>query len=93
MHVVFGLFGHVVVDDVRDRINVNAARGDVCGDKHARLAFAEAAQGRFAFTLRAVCVDAIGFVLARAENVREAFSPAPRARKDEHALEVVALLF
>ena len=37
MHIIFGRFGHVVVDDVRNRVNVNAARGDIGRYEHARL--------------------------------------------------------
>jgi len=38
MHVVFGLRREVVVDDVRDAVNVDASRGYVRGHQHADLA-------------------------------------------------------
>src|SRR2546423_1517160 len=91
VHVVFWRDGHVVVDDVRDRLNVNAARRDVGGDEDARAPLAEAAQRRLPLRLRAVGVYAVGLVLARFEYVRESLGPAARAREDEHALEVLAL--
>src|ERR1044072_6051988 len=64
--VVFGSLGHVVVDYVRDRVNVYAARGDVGGDEDARAAVLEAAQCGLALRLRAVGVYLVGRVLARA---------------------------
>src|SRR5947209_19139951 len=91
VHIVFGRDGHVVVDDVRDRLHVNAARRDVGGDEDARAPLAEAAQRRLPLRLRAVGVYAVGLVLARFEYVREALGPSARAREDEHALEVLAL--
>src|SRR5829696_891028 len=57
--VVLGRLGHVVVDDVRDRLHVDAARRDVGGDEHARRAVLEAAQRGLALGLRAVGVDAV----------------------------------
>jgi hypothetical protein len=41
--VVVGLGRHVEVDDVRQRLDVDAARGDVGGDEHAVAAGLEAA--------------------------------------------------
>ena len=35
MHVVLGVQGKVVVDHVRDSLDVNAARGDIGRDEHA----------------------------------------------------------
>ena len=35
MHVRLGRIRHLVVDDVRDAVDVEAARGDVGGDQHA----------------------------------------------------------
>ena len=35
VHVVLWLHGQVVVDRMADGLDVNAARGNVCGDQHA----------------------------------------------------------
>ena len=59
--VVRGI-GHVVVDDVRDVGDVDAAGGDVGGDQDAVLAVGEALEGGGALGLRAVAVDGVGVV-------------------------------
>jgi hypothetical protein len=38
MDVVFRLRREIVVDDVRDAVNVDAARGDIRGHEHSDLA-------------------------------------------------------
>src|SRR5690606_23885283 len=57
VHVRLGLFGGVVVDDVRDVGDVDAAGGDVGGDEHVDLAGAERPQGPLAGVLAQVAVD------------------------------------
>ena len=47
------------VDDMRDVVDVDAARGDVGRDKHARAAAAELLQRALARVLRFVAVDRI----------------------------------
>jgi hypothetical protein len=47
MDVIFRRLGHVVIDDVRDRLNVNATRRNVSGDEHTMAAMLETAQGSF----------------------------------------------
>jgi hypothetical protein len=44
VHVVLGVFRQVVVDDVRDRLDVEAARSDVGGHEDRQLAVLEIAQ-------------------------------------------------
>ena len=51
--VVFGVLGHVVVDDVADVGDVDAARDDVGGDEYLDLAGAEVFQRGLACVLRA----------------------------------------
>ena len=55
--VVLRVLRHVVVDDVADVRDVEAARGDVRGHEHLEAAVAEAAQGLLAFALGAVGVQ------------------------------------
>ena len=69
MHVVFRRCRHVVVNDVRDRVNINAARGDVGGDEHVRASLAEFAQCGLALGLRAVGMNPVHLMLACPENV------------------------
>lgn len=51
MDEVFGDVGEVVVDDVRDVLNVNASSGDVRGDQDAILPALEARESRGALRL------------------------------------------
>ena len=90
MHVVFGLRREVEVDDVRDAVHIDAARGDVGRDQHADVAGAEALERQQALALRAVRMqrrgrDAGGAQLARRCDPRRAWfakRPAPiRARR------------
>ena len=48
---------HVVIDDVADVGDVQAARGDVRGDEHLEAAFAEALERLLALALGAVGVQ------------------------------------
>ena len=41
MHIVFGIVGHVVVDDHGDVVDVDAARNHVGGHEHIKLAALE----------------------------------------------------
>ena len=51
MHVVFGIFGQVVVDHVAYALDVQAAPGHVGGDQHGQLAALELGQGFAALDL------------------------------------------
>jgi hypothetical protein len=91
--VIFGRRGHVIVDNVRDGIDVNTARGDVGRYQHACSSVTEFAQGCFPLRLRAIGVDAVHAVISRFQDVREAFGAAPRAREYQYALKFLALFF
>src|SRR5690625_4063802 len=54
--VIFGLVGRVEVDDVRNGIDVDAARGNVCGNEDVELALLESGKRALALALRAVRV-------------------------------------
>ncbi len=58
--VDFGVFGDVVVDDVGDLVDVDAAGGEVGGDEDVDFAGFEAAHDAFAFVLHEVAVDGGG---------------------------------
>ena len=55
--IAFRLVGHVVIDDVGDAVDVDAAGGDVGGDEHADLAVAERGEHALALRLRLVAVE------------------------------------
>jgi hypothetical protein len=69
VHVVVDVSRHVVVDDVRDVVDVEAARGDVGGDEHWRAAVAERLERVLALALRAVAVDRRGRQALAVEKV------------------------
>ena len=50
----------VVIDDVADAVDVDAAGGDVGGDQDAQLAVAEVGERALALVLRLVAVDGLG---------------------------------
>ena len=56
VHVILGLLRHVVVDDQRDVLDVDTARGNVGGHQHAVLTALEAVERRPALGERAVGV-------------------------------------
>ena len=74
VHVVLGIERQVVVVDVRDAVDVQAARGDVGGDQDLELAGLELAQQRLALLLRHVAGEHADAVTARVP------ARAPRAR-------------
>ncbi len=86
--VVRGI-GHVVVYDVRDVLDVDAAGGDVGGDEDAVLAGREAFEGGGPLRLRAIAVDGVGVVTEALELFGDAVGAVLGAREDEKG----ALLF
>lgn len=58
MHVLVEVSRQIVVDDMLDSGDVEAARGHRSGDEDGPIAIAEAIERRLAFVLRAVSVDA-----------------------------------
>ena len=53
-----GSIGHIVVDDVRDAVDIQAAGGDVGGDHNAEVSGLEAVQSLLTLSLSAVAVQA-----------------------------------
>ena len=65
VHVLLGALGEVVVDDVREVRDVDAARRDVGRDEEPQPPFARRAHHALAVALRQVAVEPVG-VEARA---------------------------
>ena len=80
--VVAGI-GQVVVDDVRDVGDVDAASGDVGGDQDAVLAVGEALESGGALGLAAVAMDGVGVVAELLELLRDTVGAMLGAREDE----------
>ena len=78
----------VEVDDLRQRLDVEAARGDVGGHQHHRLAGLEGVQRHQALGLRLVAVDGVGLHAGGAQLVREAVRADARAAEHQHLFQV-----
>src|SRR5581483_11224694 len=89
--VVLGHVRQVVVDDVRQELDVEPARGDVGRDQHAQLVVLERLERARARVLRLVAVDRVGLDLRAPELLREAVRPVLGLGEDEHLRPVVAL--
>ena len=82
---------HIVVDDVADLGDVQAARRDVGSDEHFVFALAEAFKRLLAFGLRAVGVEDGDGVIGGLERVGDAVGPVLGAAEDDDGVVVDAL--
>jgi hypothetical protein len=57
VNVALRLVGNVIVDDMRNAVDVDAAGGDVGGDEYARFAITKPGQHALALRLRLVAVE------------------------------------
>src|ERR1043166_8698961 len=89
--IVLGHVRHVEVDDVRQPLDVEAARRDVGGDEHAQLVVLEALEGAHACVLRLVAMDRVGLDPAFLELLRQAVGAVLGLREHEHLAPVVGL--
>ena len=87
MDVIFGLLRHIVIDDVRDPGDVDAAGGNIRGDHHFILAGLEAFEGFDALVLRPICVQHRDRVIAGLETTGDLVGTVFRAGKHDHAIE------
>src|ERR1041385_5775688 len=69
MHVIFGNVRHVVVDDVRNCLDIKSTRRDVRSYEHACVAVAKLAQRGFTLRLTAIRVNAIHAMIPSLQNV------------------------
>src|SRR5215216_2496648 len=87
MDVALGVGRQLVVDDVRDARDVDAARGEIGGDQHAGAAAAEVVERLLAGVLRLVAVDRLGAHATILERLGDAIGAALGAGEDDDALE------
>jgi hypothetical protein len=69
VHIIFRRRRHVIVNNVRDRIDVDSAGRNVSSDQDARSSGAELAQSSFALWLRTIRMNSIHAVIARLQDV------------------------
>src|SRR5437763_136918 len=91
VHVGLGVLGALVVDDVGDAGDVDAASGDVGGDQHVDLLRPERAQRLLAGALAEVAVHGGGREAALGEVVGHALHRALRAGEDHGQAAVLGL--
>ena len=83
-----GGVGHVVVDDVRDTVNVETARGDVGGDHDGEVPGLETVQGLLALSLRAIAVQARDAEPGMGDLARHLVGAMFGAREDQHRIGI-----
>ena len=91
MHVVFGGARNVVVDDVRDVVDVDPPRRDVGGHQDVHPAALEIGERAFALALAAVAVECRHRVAAGLESPREALGAVLGAGEHDRAVVARAL--
>ena len=85
------VFGALVVDDVRDVVDVDASRGDVGGDQDVDLAVTEGAQRLLASTLAQVAVQRTNREAAGSQVLAQAGGGALGAAEDDGAAATLRL--
>jgi hypothetical protein len=88
MDIVLVIFGKVIVNNNRHRINVNSACGDVCCNKCLGLTFFERTQRSFALLLTAVTVNRNGSNAKRTKLRHQSIDAVLGATKDDSAAVV-----
>ena len=83
VHVGLGRGRHVVVDDVGERVDVQAAGGDVGRDEQVGVAGAQAAHHAVALLLGHAAVQRLGAVAAAVERLGELVDLVARAAEHE----------
>ena len=86
VHVALGRRRHVVVDDVGERVDVEAAGGDVGGDEQFGGAVAEAGHHAVALALVHAAVQRLGAVAAPVHRLGELVDLGARAAEHERRL-------
>ena len=69
MDVAFAVKGQVIVKDMADVVDVQAASGDICGDQYFKLAIAETGDDGFTVLLFHVTVQTPRFVALRDQKI------------------------
>lgn len=85
VNVALWLVRNVVVDDVADVVNINAARCNVGGNQDAGLTTLEVSQGCFARVLRLVAVNRFALEASVGKLLDDLVGSVLGARKDQHA--------
>ena len=85
VHIAFGNIRQLVVDDVRDLVDVDPTRRDVGRHQDAGKALAETVERRLALALALVAMDGVHTNADVLDGLGNAVSTALRAREHDHA--------
>lgn len=88
MDVGIGRIGHIVVDHMRDALNVEPARRDVRGDHDMEMPGFEAMQGALALSLCAVAVQARDAVTGVRDLPRDLVGPVFGTGENQHRIGI-----
>ena len=91
MDIILRVHGEIVIDDMRNAVHINAARGDVGGDQHPVIAFLEPVEGLNALILAAIGMQRRGLHPALGQAARDLVGAMLGARKDQHRVERLIL--
>lgn len=88
MHIGLGRIGQLVIYDMRHIVDINAARGDIGCDQHARSSLAKIIERAQALALAFIAMNHIGANARDFEMLRDAIGAALRAREDDGAGDI-----
>ena len=86
MDVGIGRIGHVIVDDMSDAVDVEAAGRNICGDHNMKMSALESVQSAFALSLGAVAVQAGRPKAGMGDLPRYFVGAMFRSGKDQHRI-------
>ena len=89
MRVGFRIVRNVVVDDVRDALHVDAARGHIGGDHDIQLPVLQAGNGTFTLRLRNIPVQLRGIEAARTQFLGKIGGLKLGAHEHQHGIEAL----
>jgi hypothetical protein len=84
MDVSIGGIRHIVVDDVRDALNIQSARRNICSDHDGEMACFETVQSALTLSLGAVAMQARDTMTGVSDLPRNLIRAMLGAREDQH---------
>ena len=87
MDIHFGIIGQVIVEDMRNIVNIESTCGDIGRDQHFQLIRTETSQHTFARILIQVTVNGFSGDAAYDQFVREVTRLCARAGEDQGTLD------
>ena len=92
MHIVFSDVGQLVVDDVRQFVDVDTTRRDVGGNQYVQFAALEIGERPCTRILAFVAVNCVGLDACLEQFVGQSVGAPFGAREDEHLVPALSLI-